>query len=126
MKKILVIVLMLVYGLSSTGATVHLHFCCGKLDDISFSSIEKKTCSTKTVSTKKCCDSKHVELKVKADQEPGAKWIMVLKDPSTSVYTTSYYLLAPTKKIPVNAYATGPPLPASLVPLFIKNCVYRI
>jgi hypothetical protein len=126
MKKIVVIALLLVYGLSSTGATVHLHFCCGKLDDISFSSTNSKICSTKTFSsTKKCCDSKHIELKVKADQEPGAKWIAACK-----VFTTqcpaSYYGFTPTHKIPVNALATGPPLRVSAVPLFIQHCIYLI
>src|SRR5688572_19982866 len=127
MKKIVVIALLLVYGLSSTGATVHLHFCCGKLDDISFSPIDSKICSTKTFSsTKKCCDSKHIELKVKSDQEPGAKWIADCKVFATPLYHASFYGWIPTHKIPVNALATGPPQRVSAVPLFIQHCVYRI
>jgi hypothetical protein len=125
MKKLLVIFLMLVYGLSSTGATLYLHYCCGKLDNISFSSTGKKNCPANAVTAKGCCDSKHVELKVKGDQEPAAKWILTQTELSILVGTVSY-LLVPSLKVPVHAYATGPPVVNASVPLFISNCVFRI
>ena len=126
MKKIVVIILLLVYGLSSSGATIHLHFCCGKLDDISFSSISPKSCSIKTSSSKDCCNSKHVELKVKADQEPVIKWLAAFKAFTKFLYPANYMGLAPVVKISFNEFANGPPVEALTVPLFIQYCVYRI
>ena len=126
MKKIIVIVLLLVYGLSSSGATIHLHFCCGKLDDISFSSTGPKSCSVKTFSSKDCCNSKHVELKVKADQEPGIKWLAAYKVYTKFLYPAVYMGLTPVVKISINEFATGPPVAALTVPLFIQYCVYRL
>lgn len=126
MKRVVVIVLMLVYGLSSTGATVHLHFCCGKLDNISFNSTHQISCSKKFVADKRCCDTKHVELKVKADQEPGLKWVSLHKDFIKLPFISSYYEFTSTRETPVNEYPTGPPLNASAIPLFIQHCVYRI
>jgi hypothetical protein len=126
MKKAIVIILMLVYGLSSTGATVHFHYCCGKLDNISLSSSAKKSCPAKGISSKECCDSKHIELKVKGDQEAGAKWISTRKDFAVPLIKASLYLMVRAQEIPVSVYATGPPEKVSSLPLYIKNCVYRI
>ena len=126
MKKLLAIMLMVVYGLSSTGATINLHYCCGKLHDISFSSTQGKTCPTKTVSSKGCCDNKHVQLKLKGDQEPAAKWISASKDLAAPVTIPTYYVMVLTHDTPVNEYATGPPRIRSSVPLFVQHCTYLI
>lgn len=126
MKKLLTLFVILVYGVASAGATLHLHYCCGKLDKISFSAAHNKDCPKKDGAFKRCCDSKQLEFKIKSDQEPGTKWITVHKDLTPTVQAAACYLLIPTQKIPVNEYATGPPLVVSPVPLFIKNCVYRI
>jgi hypothetical protein len=126
MKKLLTLFVILVYGAASVGATLHLHYCCGKLEKITFSAAHNKACPKKDDAFKRCCDSKQVDFKIKADHEPGAKWIYVNKDLTPPFHTAAYYLLTPTQKIPVNEYATGPPLASSPIPLFIKNCVYRI
>ena len=126
MKKIIVIVLLLVYGLSSSGATIHLHFCCGKLDDISFSSTGQKSCSIKTFSSKNCCNSKHVEFKVKADQEAGVKWIAACKSFTKFLYPAIYNGLMFCGKATPGEFTTGPPQKALPVPLFIQYCSYRI
>lgn len=126
MKKIIVIVLLLVYGLSSSGATIHLHFCCGKLDDISFSSTDPKSCSEKTFNSKNCCNSKHVELKVKSDQEPGAKWLAACKSFTKFHYPVIYHGSTFCGKVTPCEFATGPPQKALAVPLFIQYCSYRI
>ena len=126
MKKLLTLVLILVYGVASAGATLHLHFCCGNLKTISFAAIHNKDCPKKEGVSKRCCDNKQLDFKIKADQEPGVKWMAVHNDLTPAAHTTTYYLLTFTQEIPVNEYATGPPLVVSSVPLFIKNCVYRI
>jgi hypothetical protein len=128
MKKITIILLMLVYGLSSTGATVHLHYCCGKLDDISFSQKTKKGCTTSktAVCKKNCCDNRHIELKLKADQEPAAKWVQsfkLLQAPAILAVSDVTFI---NRQQPVNEYPTGPPLLSPSVPIFIKHCVFRI
>ncbi|WP_148661191.1 hypothetical protein [Flavisolibacter tropicus] len=48
MKKLLTLFVILVYGVASAGATLHLHYCCGKLDKISFSAAHNKDCPKKT------------------------------------------------------------------------------
>lgn len=79
MKKLLVIMLLCVYGFSATGATLHFHFCCGKLDDISLVPAGEAACKMKEAEPQKahcakmakpaekknCCDEKQVSFKVK-------------------------------------------------------------
>lgn len=128
MKKLIVIFLLLVYGLTSTGTTISLHYCCGKLDDISFSTVFERECAmdNKGVSQKRCCDSKHIELKLKADQEPAAKWLQAQKTLSSPVAIPSNYITSEPKVILLRPMTTGPPESIAAIPLFVKNRVFRI
>ena len=127
MKKLLALILMLVYGVTSFGMTLHMHYCCGKLDKVSLSSKEIKSCKFETtIHSKGCCDNKNYELKIKADQEPGSR------QPTTFLFQTPtlfpLYLsnLLTLEKRPVTLLSNGPPIIFSDTPLFIKYCIYRI
>lgn len=137
MKKAFIILIMLVYGLSATGMSVSLHFCCGKLDGITISSQKKKSCnpfqeekscakSHDSFSKERCCDDKHLEFKLKSDQEPSAKWIHAYKQLTAPAISTPSIIFWQPQHLPVNELATGPPLATSSLPLFIKNRVFRI
>ncbi len=127
MKKLFAIFLMLVYGVTSFGMTLNMHYCCGKLDKVSFSSNQTKACkSTATIHSKGCCDNKKFELKIKADQETGSKQTTTFSfQPLNlfSLYSSNIFLI---EKSPLNVLSTGPPLTLSATPLFIKYCIYRI
>jgi len=70
MKKILVIVLLLVYGLSSTGMTLQLHYCCGKLKSVQLAPVQDPGCGNKhKMGSKPCCETKNINSKSKADQD---------------------------------------------------------
>lgn len=127
MKKLPVILLMLVYSLSSSGMSVTFHYCCGKLDDITFTSDYKKNClDGKHFSKQKCCDNKKLDLKLKADQERTIKQLNINSSLTVfipTVYRTEFFS---SNKKPVNELPTGPPLVTYSIPLFIQNCVFRI
>lgn len=127
MKEFAIILLMLFYGLSSSGMSVTFHYCCGKLDDITFTSDFKNNClDGEHFSKQKCCDNKKVDLKLKADQERTIKEVNV--NGSQPVSIPSAYRTVPLfpDEKPVNELPTGPPLVTSSNPLFIQNCVFRI
>lgn len=128
MKKLVVIFLLLVYGITSSGTTISLHYCCGKLDDISFSTVFEKECAmdNKGVSKKRCCDNKHVELKLKADQEPAAKWLQVQKTLSSPVAISAHFITSEPKFILQQPATNGPPESIAAIPLFVKNRMFRI
>src|SRR5688572_7422070 len=122
MKKLVVTLLMIVYTLSSTGATLHLHYCCGKFENISLSVKHNPDCPQKESIKKECCDSKQVDLKIKADQEPGAKWLSLNKEWNISPWAaTTYTAIVPIKAATLQVFTTGPPPLASNARLYIKN-----
>lgn len=127
MKKLLIILLVLVYALPSTGASLYLHFCCGKLDDVSFSVKHKAGCMQKATDSKKCCNNVTVDLKLTTDQEPLAKWLSPLNESVTTLFAyPSWTFSLPAGAALLNHKANGPPLFTSSVPVYIKNCVFRI
>jgi len=126
MKKLFTLCIILVYGLASTGATVCLDYCCGKLADVSLTSPEKEDCSASCLSAKGCCDSKHVILKVKGEQEMVAKWIGTQKLFGASVFTATEYQPAVYNFHISNTFSTGPPDLAPRSPLYIQLCVFKI
>lgn len=74
MKKFIVAILAFLYLGTSTGATVNLHYCMGKLADWSLGHDDSKTCGTcgmKKVHHKKmgCCKDEKKFLKIDSDQK---------------------------------------------------------
>lgn len=127
MKKFLVILLLLVYGFSSSGMTVNLHYCCGKLKSISWSSAPEKGCgSDHKMGSKPCCETKQISGKEHGDQE-------VQPFVSKKLVHFTEVLFPPAEASVVkhqpmkSGFATlAPPPNLSSPPLFILHCVYRI
>lgn len=69
LKKILVISASLIYLLLTSGISIHLHYCCGKLAEVGVISLNKKCCSHED--DKSCCLQKNCckfeEVKIKLD-----------------------------------------------------------
>ncbi|HWJ29342.1 MAG TPA: hypothetical protein VNS32_22570 [Flavisolibacter sp.] len=124
MKKLLAFILIMVYGLSSTGMTVHFHYCCGKLDKVSLEPVKGKCEGAAGMKNKSCCDSKQVTLKLKREQQSG-KWIQhsfhseVLLPEQEHLQVV---LPRQSKKLLPEIFAP-PPLQKDLLSLY---CVYKI
>lgn len=74
MKKFLVAILALLYLTTSTGATVHMHYCMGKLVDWGFAHSKNDSCencgmSKKNEKNKGCCKDEHKQVKLEQDQK---------------------------------------------------------
>lgn len=125
MKKLFAIMLLLMYGFSSTGMTLHLHYCCGKLDAIDLSPVEDGHCGgDHKVVKKTCCDEKQVSLKIKSEQNL-AKFLNPVFQ-LTAIKTVHPEFLAlcfvQSKKLVPEVFAP-PPLQKNINSLF---CIYRI
>lgn len=102
MKKIAIIFLLVIYGFSSIGATVHLHYCMGKFVDWSLTEPKEDKCDKcgmKGKVKKVCCKDEHKHFKLKTDQQKGSIVDVVN-------FITTPVLLTPTAycffQIPVN------------------------
>jgi hypothetical protein len=126
-KKVAIIIIVLVYGLSSTGAIVHLDYCCGKLSNISLAPVEKKKadCHQDQIKGKSCCDSKQVRLSVQGEQETLQK-VASAVSLSFASYPLNQVEFAPQGFHRIYSYSTGPPPLLLTAPLFIQHCTFRI
>ena len=127
MKKILVICLLLVYGGSTSGMTLHFHYCCGKLKKVDLTPPEAGKCGKaqhREMAGRPCCDSKQVHIKIQSDQNPSK----VLQASFTSVAVkppqAEFFVSTPMEgKSLVPEIFAPPPLPRDFNQLY---CVYRI
>jgi hypothetical protein len=124
-KKLFIILIMLVYGVSSSGMSITLHYCCNKLDSVSFTA-HSKSCEMGDRSKKSsCCSDKQISTKAIADQE-AAKWVQSLNSTVAVPVSTPAFINFASCKVSVQRLARGTPFKISSVPIFIKNSVFRI
>jgi len=138
MKKFLLTILAFVYLSTSMGATIHLHYCMGKLFSWSLVDNDSKNCSEcgmpkdgtsgHCMSFKNgCCQDSEAHLQLDKDQKA-----------TEAAYTFSALSFAALPVATpilhdnyVDSYITGypttnaPPEPDK-VPVFIRNCTFRI
>jgi len=128
MKKLLVIAILLVYGASSSGMTLYIHYCCGKVETLGLTPVAGKNCGERgetSLAKPPCCEDKTVSFTLKADQVP-AKFVA----PSFPAASLAANFPAQLLSTPIHAenrvqeVFAPPPLPAK--DLTRLNCTYRI
>jgi hypothetical protein len=138
MKKCIAAILAVLYLSTSMGATVHLHYCMGKLaawtlqepsgKDGSMCGMTKMPASNGCSLTKKdCCRDEYHQIRTGKDQKPGSFAFEIIRlaavsaelpDPAVIVpYISSVALTLPA--------VNGPPIDTG-VPVFLRNCNFRI
>lgn len=134
MKKIVVFLLAVLYLGLSSGATIHLHYCMGRLVSSSlvrnFSASDKcnKCGMPKKDNGKSCCKDEHRNLKIERDQNVNTDNILSIKLAQTAVvsrfieYTP---LLKPSFSNFINIGSNEPPV-RSNIPVYLRNRVFRI
>jgi hypothetical protein len=126
MKKFFAILVLLMYGFSSTGMTISLHYCCGKLKSIDWALPKHKSCDDKpNMGGKPCCETKLISNKDKSDQDTSQ---FVLKPAPTDFIEPKFFTEIPNlafnnRQLTPEVFA--PPPPCS-VPLYISHQVFRI
>jgi len=132
MKRVIVTVLALFYLGLSSGMTVHFHYCMDKLVELGFSAPEKAKCSfcgmlKKESSKKSCCKDDYKQAKVDHSQKPVQVNYETQQLPATLLKTGIWE--ARTFSLPLEtgkAALNNAPPEKQLIPVFIRNCNYRI
>lgn len=90
MKKSIILLLFVLYGFSSSGLSVYVHYCCGKIDKIDFSSKPKGKCAGGADHTfkKSCCESKEFNNHIKDSHVPESAINSVVKQFQVSAELT--------------------------------------
>jgi hypothetical protein len=128
MKKISLILLILIYSISSFGIGIKQFYCCGKLESttLSFLQVEKKKCD-KDDGTSGCCKTEFKSFKIK-DSHVAAADISAPGTQIAELYLTVpvFEILALSKQTLVVANAAHAPPLQQGIPIYILDCTYRI
>lgn len=129
MKKTVVILLLLIYGSASMGATVHLHYCMNKLVGWSLWDSDEEECGRCGMKEDKtgCCKDEHKHFKLKADHQKAAGAALVNFDltPVTIIPTPVFNFQAFVKGTESYSACHAPP-DIGDTPLHILHCVFLL
>jgi hypothetical protein len=132
MKKFIVFILAILYLGLSTGATVHMHFCMGKLVGSSLwhndkSDLCSKCGMQKKASKNKCCKDEHKIVKIEQDQNLSIT-VDHIVDLASIVFDCNKFIIPGTfisSSIEKASFSNAPPF-SYKTPIYIRNCVFRI
>jgi len=132
MKKFLTVILAMLYLGTSSGATIHLHYCMGKLIDMKLWHNDANKCSNcgmekGPIWVKKCCKDEHKTLKLGNDQKAAENIIHSMQ--FTTIASTPSFIELPQVHITslVEQYPLNHAPPRShKVQLNILHCIFLI
>ena len=137
MKRIIASILAVLYLSTSMGATVHLHYCMGRLVAWGLMDKESKDCISCgmakdvamkgcSVGMKNCCHDEHKHIQGDRAQKPAQSFVEWKGTPALVALPFTGWnepvVFAPAIARPV---ANGPPLTGK-TPVFLRNCNFRI
>jgi hypothetical protein len=130
MKKFLVTILAIVYLTVSSGATVNLHYCMGKLMSWNLSHKSEGKCGScgmEKAGHKGCCHDEHKQLKIEKDQKASEFAFKFLITSSDTVLVSFIDLAVtyPSSSVLDNRSTHAPPR-LGAVPIFVLNCNFCI
>ena len=138
MKKFLTSILAILYLSTSMGATIHLHYCMGKLIswglmnhesvNCDYCGMPKSSSGAKGLTIKNnCCKDEHKLFKTDKDQKAATGEIQVLKlvPEAVVVPILSFNQFRISTDAVKNPTAHAPPLIGNQ-PVFLLNCNFRI
>ena len=132
MKKFLLTILAFVYISSSTGASIHMHYCMGKLADWGIGQNDTKTCGKCGMDkadekNNGCCKDEHKFVKSHADQKTVQAGLQLILLASIAIPVSFIEIPLPSfsSLTEQNPVSHAPPRSAG-VAVYIRNCVFLI
>ena len=132
MKKIVAIFLLVTYGSTSVGATIHMHYCMNEFIGWNlWHSDKENVCGKCGMKNKKggCCKDEHKQLKLSADQNHSQVNAFVFGQfflPIICTHLAIYNFTQPATFAVIFPTNNAPPNRWQNVPLYLSNCVFLI
>ena len=132
MKKIVIAILAFLYISTSVGATVHVHYCMGKLAGWELGLAETKNCDKcgmqKSLQKQNgCCNDESRLIQNNTDQRITEPAFNFTQSVTVATPVSFFELPAPVIFSIVTAnYGVHSPPPVSTVAVYIRNCVFLI
>lgn len=112
MKKVFVLLLVVLYGASSFGATINMHYCMDKFAGFSLTESNKEKCPKCGMANTGCCKDKKKQLKLSIDQQKSGQH--QINYSSTCIVLSAFYIHNIGNAIAISkqnlAYLHGPPI----------------
>ncbi len=132
MKRILLTILAVFYLGLSSGATMHFHYCMGELVSWGLEKQADKLCDfcgmpIKDTNKKSCCEDIEQQAKVEKSQK-ASQTVYKFESFSNAILIPEFYInyqVSIPVKITREALSNAPP-EGQTVPVYLKNCTYRI
>lgn len=128
MKRLFILTVALLYLGTAMGVGLNFHYCFGQLASVK---LYQNTPSCKFIRKTRlpdCCKSKHIALKVKDSHQPSqytfAAKNMVVALPAQAFANFQFYL--PQLILKKQGSRSPPEAPVFNLPVFLKNCTFRI
>ncbi|RXK62203.1 hypothetical protein ESA94_04105 [Lacibacter luteus] len=131
MKKLIIAILAILYIGTASGATVQLHYCMGKLVNMSIGHDDSNTCDNCGMEKdgkgkNDCCKDEQKQIKLEKDQKVAesfqAMQLIATAIPVSSIVYTLPHVTSVTEE---NPRSNAPPL-TDATSLYIRNCTFRI
>ncbi|MBC7934200.1 MAG: hypothetical protein H7Y86_02405 [Rhizobacter sp.] len=132
MTKIIAILLLVSYGSTSVGATIHMHYCMNEFVGWNLWHGDKENaCGKCGMKEKKggCCKDEHKKLKLSADQNHNQLKAFIFEQFFTPLILTPqpiYNFTQPTSGTVILPQNNAPPNRWQSVALYLSNCIFLI
>ena len=130
MKKVFAILLTVIYLVPVSGASVHFHYCMGKMQKWSIGyDNSKDDCSICGMTQKKgCCEDQHHSIQTDKQYSVSSVSIAIPKIAIEPLHHIEQFtsLNKTLHSISHSYLANAPPGRMQHIPIFIQNCSYRI
>lgn len=132
LKKLATILLLILYTTGTIGATVHMHYCMGKLVSWGITNTTKAACGKcgmkQKTEQKGCCKDEHKTIKVKAEHQKGDTTNVTAPLLYSTLHTTQYTMYT-QPSVPASITVTNyyhPPPQALHTRLYVLYGVFLI
>ncbi len=125
LKRSVIIVLAMLYLTTVSGFALNLHYCFNRLASVKVDA-KANPCAKLQSSKMKCCKDQKIEIKVK-DAHQNNSPLHWSKFFPIALPVSAFVIFTPAVQnlVVVNVTERGPPK-APGIPLFLKNCIFRI
>lgn len=128
MKKVILVFLTLLYGVMSSGITLNLHYCMGRLTNVEWGSVSTcASCGQKKMASH-CCTDKTQYVKLTVDQNVNDVSAVKLMPAVTELFPMLFcdFISLGTENTGWISAVFDSPLEQTGVPLFVHHCTYLI
>ena len=129
LKKFVAIFFLLIYGFTSVGATVHIHYCMGKYVGASLWQSKNEKCGKCGMvekNKKGCCKDEHKQIKLSTDHQKAFTAFNYNTLISPAIVSDFIKVTFPQKQINALLPKVNAPPPKQAIPIYILNCIFRI